>query len=259
LAPLYERVAEERREDLRAKVEKHLESARQLAAAGDFPAALAAVQRARRIDPESPAAASALAEVEAARQRREQAEEASRRQTEAKRRRQIARDVKKIEERLDRGDPDGAEKLLEKAGAPVEEDDPFAPLRERLAAVRRAGRRAQALAAAVGEIRGALDREELEVAGRLLDLAVVRFGAADPLREQWERLERARHDRKEKASAAATEIEGVFEAAQEIADLLSRREVRQALEALNAAAARFGERGEFIELRKRIATLLPAE
>ena len=51
-------------------------------------------------------------------------------------------------------------------------------------------------------------------------------------------------------------MEGLFEATQEIADLISRREGRPALQRLNQATARFGDRPGFAELRKRIAALL---
>ena len=308
LAALYEQVAEERREDLVAKVKQRLESAHRLAAAKDFPAALAEVERARRIDPESPAVAAARTGIAASQGReaeiagklartlvtaRELASRedfkgalkelrhaarldpassevsalldettvASRRQTENRRReQQLAREVRKVEERLDQGDLDGAQKLLDKRGPPggaEAGDDPFAALRERLAGLRRAARRAAALAAAVDEIRGALDHEELDDAAKLLDVAVVRFGAADLLRQQWERLELAQRGRRQaREKLRTTEIEGLFEAAQEIADLLSRREAREALRSLNAAVARFGERSELAELRKLIATML---
>ena len=70
--------------------------------------------------------------------------------------------------------------------------------------MRREERRAQALAAAVAEIGEALDRAESSAtAGSLLDRAVVRFGAADPLREQWRRLERCAPMSKAEAASAS--------------------------------------------------------
>ena len=191
----------------------------------------------------------------------EQREAAALRKTEApKRKPRAAPDARQIEDRLGRGDLDGAEKLLDQARTGPVDAEPFEELRERLAAMRRGKRRAEALAVAVGEIGEALDRGEAETAGTLLDRAVVRFGAADPLREQWERLERMRAESKAAAArrraAEEKEVEGLFEATQEIADLLSRREAQQALQQLRQATARFGERGELVELRKRIAGLL---
>jgi serine/threonine protein kinase len=270
-APLYEEVAQERREDLEAKarataaaraeaeaarerqeeIASLIATARDLAARDDFKGALRELRRAARLDPASMEVSAQVEEIEAA----------SLRQAEIrKREQQVARDVKKIEERLGQGDLDGAEKLLDKAGVGQGDTGPFEELRERLAALRRAERRAQALTVAVAEIREALDRGEQETAGALLDRAVVRFGAAEALREQWERLERMRAGSKAEAArrkaAEEKEIEGVFEAAQEIADLLSRREARQALQELHKATDRFGDRGEFVELRKRIAALL---
>ena len=168
LAALYEQVAEERREDLAAKLKERLESARRFAAAKDFPAALAEIERARRIDPESPAVAAARTAIAAAQGREaeiagklartlvtarelasredfkgalkelrqaarldpassevsallDETTEASRRQTESRRReQQIAREIRKIEERLEQGDLDGAQKLLDKRGPPAE-------------------------------------------------------------------------------------------------------------------------------------------
>jgi serine/threonine protein kinase len=53
-------------------------------------------------------------------------------------------------------------------------------------------RRAAKLAEAAGAIQIHLARNELNEASKLLDLAVVRFGPAPPLRELWERLEQLR-------------------------------------------------------------------
>ena len=57
-------------------------------------------------------------------------------------------------------------------------------------------------------------------------------------------------------AAEEEEIQRLFEATQEIADLVSRREGRPALQRLNQATARFGDRPELADLRKRIAALL---
>ncbi len=50
-------------------------------------------------------------------------------------------------------------------------------------------RRAERLAQTVAAVSAKLERDELEEASKLLDWAVVHFGAAPTLREQWERLE----------------------------------------------------------------------
>jgi len=50
-------------------------------------------------------------------------------------------------------------------------------------------RRADKLAQTVAEVSAKLERGELEDASKLLDWAVVRFGAVPTLREQWQRLE----------------------------------------------------------------------
>jgi serine/threonine protein kinase len=302
--PLYDQVAEERREDLARQAGRHLESARRFAGAGDVAGALTEVQHARRLDPGSRTAATVLAEVEAVRKRQEEiarllaaarvciegddlkgalrelhravrldpadgeacallaeTEAAEQRKAAERRREQkSARDAKKIQERLDGEDLEGAEKLLDRLGAEAELAEPFALLRERLNQLRRAARRAKALTVAVSEIHDALDRDEQAAAGDLLDRAVVLFGAVEPLREQWQRLEQMRAASKAEAArrrqAEEEESRALFEAAQEIADLLSRRQAQAALKALHAATARFGERVELLELHKRIAGLL---
>jgi serine/threonine-protein kinase len=175
---------------------------------------------------------------------------------------------------LEEGRYRAAESLLYAAEASFGAHEEFAPLHERVAEERQedleakarargeaaAARRATALAAAVAEIQEALGLGEPDAAGILLDRAVVRFGAADALREQWQRLERMRAEAKAEMelirAAEEKEAEGFFVATQEIAELLARREGQQALQRLHQAVAQFGDRPELVALRKRIAALL---
>ena len=61
----------------------------------------------------------------------------------------------------------------------------------------------------------------------------------------WRRCApRPRRRRRAAAPTEAKEMEGLFEATQEIAELLSRREGQPALQRLNQATARFGDRPE---------------
>ncbi|HEX4498589.1 MAG TPA: hypothetical protein VIE43_23125, partial [Thermoanaerobaculia bacterium] len=175
---------------------------------------------------------------------------------------------------LEEGRYRAAESLLYAAEASFGAHEEFAPLHERVAEERQedleakarargeaaAARRATALAAAVAEIQEALGLGEPDAAGILLDRAVVRFGAADALREQWQRLERMRAEAKAEMelirAAEEKEAEGFFATTQEIAELLARREGQQALQRLHQAVAQFGDRPELVALRKRIAALL---
>jgi serine/threonine protein kinase len=229
---LYEQVAAQQRRAVADKVAAHLASARRLAADEDFRGALAEVVKGRHLDPESGEAAELQTEIEAARRRFEQAAEVSR-----------------IEELLAAGDLDAAEALLAKAAADQGEEA-VETLRERLDDLRRAERRAQGLIAAVGRIRDRLDAGDLHGAGELLDQAVLRFRAVEPLREQYERLEQMRK------TAKLGDAGDYFEATQAIAELLSHREPQRALHELQSAATRFGDRPELRELRKRIAAML---
>jgi serine/threonine-protein kinase len=88
-------------------------------------------------------------------------------------------------------------------------------------------RRAEKLAQTVAAVSAKLERDELEEASKLLDWAVVRFGAVPTLREQWERLEQ----RKRQALA------------QRVAEVLSRTE------RLAAAGDLGGARGALEEAR----------
>jgi serine/threonine-protein kinase len=88
-------------------------------------------------------------------------------------------------------------------------------------------RRTENLAQTVAAVSAKLERDELEEASKLLDWAVVRFGAAPTLREQWERLEQ----RKRQAVA------------QRIVEILSRTE------RLAAAGDLGGARGALEEAR----------
>ncbi|HXO42291.1 MAG TPA: hypothetical protein VN999_12625, partial [Thermoanaerobaculia bacterium] len=87
--------------------------------------------------------------------------------------------------------------------------------------------RAEKLAQTVAAVSAKLERDELEEASKLLDWAVVRFGAAPTLREQWEHLEQ----RKRQAVA------------QRVVEILSRTE------RLTAAGDLGGARGALEEAR----------
>jgi len=196
-SPLYEQIAEQRRRAVADQVSGHLESARRLAAAQDFREALAEVLKGQHLDPESREAVALQAEIEAAF-----------RQGIEVRRRELrrVREVKKIEASLVAGDLDGAETLLAKAAA-AHGEEAVEALRERLGDLRRAERRAQGLKEATAKIRDSLDQGKLDEAGALLDQAVVRFRAAEPLREQYERLEQMRRAAKITASSLAARLD----------------------------------------------------
>jgi eukaryotic-like serine/threonine-protein kinase len=102
-------------------------------------------------------------------------------------------------------------------------------------------RRAEKLAQTVAAVSAKLERDELEDASKLLDWAVVRFGAAPTLREQWEHLEQ----RKRQAVALR------------VAEILSRTERLAAAGDLGGARGALGEaRGlaeKAPELRTQIA------
>ncbi len=72
-------------------------------------------------------------------------------------------------------------------------------------------RRAEKLAQTVAEVSAKLERGELEDASKLLDWAVVRFGAVPTLREQWQRLEEC------KRQALAGRIEELLAKARRLA------------------------------------------
>lgn len=168
--PLYERIAESRRRDMVERGAAHLATARRLAAEGSFADARAEVLKARRLDAESREAADLLAEIDAA----------------------VRKTLpEQIEERLSQLDLDGAEELLARTPA-ADGDETLDALRERLDDLRRIQRREQALAAVIARIEAHLDSGELDAAGDLLDRAVIRFQAAEALREYWERLEQMR-------------------------------------------------------------------
>jgi hypothetical protein len=184
----------------------------------------------------------------------------------------LAEALHQIEAALEQGQAAEAETLLFEAEAAHGRQDAFAPLYDRLEELQTrreeekrqavAVRRQAALEAATAEIHGHLDRGEIEEAARRLDRAVLRFGGADVLRAEWERLETLqRAKRAEKPRRAAPrpddpDFERVLEAAQRIAGLLAQRDTAQALKEIRAATARFGEREELNSLRKRLAEMV---
>jgi serine/threonine protein kinase len=222
---LYEQIAEQRRRAVADKVAGHLESARQLAAAQDFRGALAEILKGQHLDPESREAAALQAEIEAGQKRLEE-----------------------LEERLVAGDLDGAETLLAKAVA-AHGEAAMEDLRERLDDLRRAERRDQGLKAATAKIRDCLDQGDLEGAGALLDQAVVRFRAAEPLREQYERLEQLRRA----AKTAAVSVAARLDKARQLAGEMQL----DAAQAELAAAAELapGDPG-LLALKKEVAAVL---
>ncbi len=113
------------------------------------------------------------------------------------------RQVRALKKLLAQGDLDGAQKLLSEAAALYGEET-FKGFQTRLTDLRRT-RRAEAFTATVSAISNHLDHGELAEAGSLLDQAVVRFGAAEPLRKQWERLEALRREAKNAAGVASFE------------------------------------------------------
>jgi tetratricopeptide (TPR) repeat protein len=213
-----------------------LASARELAACEDFKGALKELRRAARLDPDNPEPRALTEEVEAT----------SRARADTKRRdQQRARDCKKIEERLAKGDLDAAGELLDKAVA-THGEEAVETLRERLDGVRRQERRARALAEAVAEIGGRLDRDELDAAGDLLDRAVVVFGAAGPLREQWERLE-------EKRRAAKAQMSSLQARLAEARQLAAAGRFDAALEELGRAAELAPADSDVLALKKEVS------
>jgi hypothetical protein len=96
-------------------------------------------------------------------------------------------------------------------------------------------RRGEKQAQAVAAVQEHLARHDLTEASRLLDLAVVRFGATPPLREQWERLE---HQRRE---ALQAQVDGLLERARTHAASGDRAAARAALAEARQLAARTGE------------------
>ncbi len=102
-------------------------------------------------------------------------------------------------------------------------------------------RRAEKLAQTVAAVSGKLERDELEDASKLLDWAVVRFGAAPTLREQWERLEQR------KRQAVAQRVATILSRAQRLAAAGDLGGARGALEEARALADKAPE------LRTRIA------
>jgi tRNA A-37 threonylcarbamoyl transferase component Bud32 len=68
-------------------------------------------------------------------------------------------------------------------------------------------RRGEKQAQAVAAVQACLARQDLAEASRLLDLAVVRFGASPALREQWEKLEKQRREGQQR------QVDGLLERA----------------------------------------------
>ncbi|HEX4962328.1 MAG TPA: protein kinase [Thermoanaerobaculia bacterium] len=176
-----------------AEVATLVATARELAGQEDFKSALKELRRAGKLDPVAGEVGLLKTEIETASQRKA---------TEKRREQQRTRDAKKIEGLLAKDDLDAAGELLNKAVA-AHGEEVFEALRERLDGLRWEKRRAEGLAAAIAGIHDALDRGELNAAGELLDRSVARFGAAGPLREQWELLEQMRRAAKAEAQAAA--------------------------------------------------------
>jgi hypothetical protein len=184
----------------------------------------------------------------------------------------LAEALAQIEAALEQGQAAEAEALLFEAEAAQGRQEAFAPLYDRLEELQRqreeekrqalAARRQTALEAAVAEIRGHLDRHKLEEAAHRLDRAVARFGGADVLRAEWERLEvlqkaeRAEERRRAVPRPDDPDFEQVLGAAQRIAELLAQRDTAQALKELRDATARFGDREELNSLRKRLAEMV---
>jgi len=99
-------------------------------------------------------------------------------------------------------------------------------------------RRAERLAQAVAAVSAKLERDELEDASKLLDWAVVRFGAVPDLHEQWERLEQ----RKRQALA------------QRVAEILSRTQRLAAAGDLGAARGTLEEARALAEKAPELRT-----
>jgi eukaryotic-like serine/threonine-protein kinase len=165
-----------------------------------------------------------------------------------------------IDRQIEQGNLEAAVKLLTEADAGEEPDPELEELRQKIITARRTAR----VDAAVAEIRELLDRGDLEEAAQRLDRAVSRYGGADALRAQWERLETLqRPEREEKRLRAERrrqqedpQFVEVLEAAQRVAELLAQRDTTHALQELRAATTRFGERPELAALRKRLAGMV---
>ncbi len=119
-------------------------------------------------------------------------------------------------------------------------------------------RRAERLAQTVAEVSAHLDRRELERASRLLDEAVVRFGASPPLREQWQRLEEARRQ------AQAGQVESLLARARQLAAAGDLEAARGAAAQARELAARLPElrdaaAGLEVELKRQAADRRRAE
>ena len=167
----------------------------------------------------------------------------------------LAGALRQIEAALEGGHAAEAETLLFEAEAAHGHHQAFASLYDRLEELQKrreeekrqavAARRQAALETAAAEIHGHLDRSEIAEAARRLDHAVLRFGGADVLRAEWERLEALQKAEREARKAV-----------QRIAELLAQRDTAQALKELRAATSRFGEREELNSLRKRLADMV---
>ncbi len=181
-AALAARLAELREQALRDEVAALLAEARELAARSDYPAALEQLERAAERVPGDAAVTAERAAVAAA--ARQWAEE----QRHAEQERRADEERRAAEEQ--RADEERRRSEEEQRRVAAEERRAE---KERQAAADEQRRRAARLAEAVGRIAACLDRGELDRASDLLDRAVAAFGAVDPLREHWQRLEALRH------------------------------------------------------------------
>ncbi len=148
--------------------------------------------------------------------------------------RELAAALAEIEAALARGDYRTAEARLYVAEANFGALDELSALYDRVAELaeqpgadlqRQEARRVERLTTAVAGIQDRLARGDLEGAGDLLDRATLVFGAIEPLREQWQRLEELRH--KARAQVLVDEAEILVRI--EDFDSASRK-LRQALE-----------------------------
>lgn len=96
-------------------------------------------------------------------------------------------------------------------------------------------RRAEKLAQAVAAVSAKLERDELEDASKLLDWAVMRFGAVPALHEQWERLEQR------KRQALALRVAEILSRTQRLAAAGDLGAARGALEEARALAEKAPE------------------
>jgi eukaryotic-like serine/threonine-protein kinase len=114
-------------------------------------------------------------------------------------------------------------------------------------------RRAEKLAQTVAAVSAKLERDELEEASKLLDWAVVRFGAVPTLREQWERLEHRKRQAldlrvaevlsRTERLAAAGDLGGARGALEEARALAEKApELRTQIAEADAALARLADR-----------------